>query len=66
MTPALVLKKSERHGVGHGFVACGGWMQVVTAIVGGEQAILVGWIFYYCVEVDYGVEVAFGANPLID
>lgn len=41
-------------------------MQVVAAIVGREQAIGVLGIANDGVEVDDGIEVAGGADPLID
>ena len=39
---------------------------MVAAVVGGEQVVGVGGVANDAVEVDDGVEVAGGANPLVD
>lgn len=41
-------------------------MQVVSAVVGGAEAVWLAGVANNCVEVDDRVEVAFTANPLID
>ena len=51
-------EESERDGLGHGFVTGRGWMQVISAVVGGQQMIGVLGIAKDGVEVDDCVEVA--------
>ena len=41
-------------------------MEVVSAIVGGAEAIWLAWVADYCVEVQDCVEMAFAANPLVN
>src|SRR6266567_6946003 len=65
-TAGLVGEEGERDGGGHCFVACGGGVKVVAAIVGGEELVGVLGVADYGVEVDDSVEVSGGADPLVD
>jgi len=62
----LLCEKAQRDGVGHGFVAGGGRVEVVSAVVVGAEAVGLARVARYGVEVDDCVEVAGGANPLVD
>lgn len=53
-------------GMGHGFVAGGGGVEVIAGVEGGEELVGVGGIADHGVEIDCPVEMAGGANPLID
>ena len=61
----LVRKCGERDGFAHGLVT--GWrrVQVIAAIEGGQQSIRMIGIANHCVEIDYAVEMAGGAYPLV-
>ena len=58
-------EQGEGDGVGHRFVAGRGGVEVVAAIVGGQEAIGMLRVAHDSVEVDHRVEVARRANPLI-
>ena len=56
----------EGDGVGYGFVACRVGVEVVAAVVGGEELVGVLGIAEDLIEVEDGVEVAGHANPGVD
>ena len=61
----LLREEGEGDGVGDGAVACGGRVEVVSAVVGGEELVGMAGVADYGVEIEDGIEVA-GANPGVD
>jgi hypothetical protein len=60
------LEDGEVDGIRHRLVAGVVWVQVVTAVVGGQQMQGVGWVADGLVEVDDAVEGAARADPVVD
>jgi len=58
-------EENERHGVGHGGETGGRRMKVVAGIESGKKAVRAVGVAGDLVEVDEGIEVTRGANPLI-
>jgi hypothetical protein len=56
----------EVDGVGHGFVACVGRMEVVAGVGEGGEGGWVGGVLGGFVEVDEAVELTGGPDPLVD
>ena len=64
-TATLMLEEGQRNGLAHGFVAGGGRVEMISAIISGEETVGAGRIAHDYVKVDYRVEVAWGSDPLI-
>jgi len=62
----LLCEEFEVDGFAHGFVACVAGVELVAGVVEGEEHAGVGGVGRDFVEVDDAVELAGGADPLVD
>jgi len=60
-----VRERCKGNGFTHSFVAGRRGVQVIAAVEGGQQLVGMIRIANDCVEIDYTVEMAGGANPLV-
>ncbi len=59
-------EEGERDGFGHGFIAGGRGVEVVSTVVGRAKVIGLTRIADNAVEIENAIEVPLTANPLID